>query len=77
MAVVCRQEFFALKVLQDGEIIVVVYIIKKEGCSCCENGHLRFSIFNKNKKTTESVIFRLYFKDIDIVNVIGLTMSLK
>ena len=26
-----------------------------------ENGHLGFSIF---KKTTESVIFRLYFKDI-------------
>ena len=29
-----------------------------------ENGHLGFSIFKKNKKTTESVIFRLYFKDI-------------
>ena len=28
-----------------------------------ENGHLGFSIFKKNKKTTESVIFRLYFKD--------------
>ena len=29
-----------------------------------ENGHLGFSIFKKNKKTTDSVIFRLYFKDI-------------
>ena len=35
MAVICRQEFFAFcrakpKVLQDGEIFVVVYIIIKE-----------------------------------------------
>ena len=33
MVVICRQEFFAIcgaKVLQDGEIFVVVYIIIKE-----------------------------------------------
>ena len=40
------------------------YEKKDQNKTNSENGHLGFSIFKKNKKTTESVIFRLYFKDI-------------
>ena len=35
-----------------------------------KNGHLVFSILKKNKKTTESMIFRLYSKD--VVNVFAI-----